>query len=80
MLKRILFPVTLLLLAWAFFISPTVEDIAAGIAILLFGMIMLEDGFNAFVAGPLQSLLRKLTNNLFKSHKPWVFKYGFVTI
>ena len=67
MIKKLLFPVILLLLAWAFFISPTIKEVAAGVAILLFGMIMLEEGFNAFVAGPLQSLLRRITNKLYKS-------------
>jgi phosphate:Na+ symporter len=41
--------------------------VAAGVAVLLFGMIMLEEGFNAFVEGPLQNLLRKATNKLHKS-------------
>jgi phosphate:Na+ symporter len=30
-------------------------------------MIMLEEGFNAFVEGPLQKLLRKMTNKVYKS-------------
>lgn len=47
--------------------NPTVKEIAAGVAILLFGMIMLEEGFQSFVSGPLQALLKKATNNLFKS-------------
>lgn len=67
MIKKIFFPVILLLLGWAFFISPTFKDVAAGVAILLFGMIMLEEGFNAFVEGPLQKLLAKATDKLYKS-------------
>jgi phosphate:Na+ symporter len=47
--------------------NPTMKEIAAGVAILLFGMIMLEEGFNSFVAGPLQNLLEKATNKLYKS-------------
>lgn len=57
----------LIFLGWAFFINPTIKEVAAGIAILLFGMIMLEEGFNAFVQGPLQNLLRRATNKLYKS-------------
>ena len=67
MIKKIFFPVILLLLGWAFFISPTIKEVAAGVAILLFGMIMLEEGFNAFVEGPLQKLLRRVTDKLYKS-------------
>ncbi len=67
MIKKIFFPVILLLLGWAFFISPTIKEVAAGVAILLFGMIMLEEGFNAFVEGPLQKLLSRVTNKLYKS-------------
>jgi len=67
MIKKIFFPVILVLLGWAFFISPTIKEVAAGVAILLFGMIMLEEGFNAFVEGPLQRLLARVTNKLYKS-------------
>lgn len=67
MIKKIFFPVILILLAWTFFVNPTIKDVAAGVAILLFGMIMLETGFNAFVEGPLQKLLRRVTNKLYKT-------------
>ena len=67
MIKKIFFPVILLLLGWTIFISPTIKEVAAGVAILLFGMILLEDGFNAFVVGPLQKLLRRVTDKLYKS-------------
>jgi len=73
MIKKLFFPVILLLLGWAFFINPTIRDVAAGVAILLFGMIMLEEGFNAFVEGPLQKLLEKATDKLYKS-----FGLGFI--
>lgn len=67
MTKRIFFPIVLVLLGLALFISPNFEQISAGVAILLFGMIMLEEGFNAFVKGPLQKLLKKATDKLYKS-------------
>ena len=67
MIKKIFFPVILVLLGWAFFINPTIKEVGAGVAILLFGMIMLEEGFNAFVEGPLQKLLRRMTDKLYKS-------------
>lgn len=73
MIKKIFFPVVLLLLGWAFFVNPVIKEVAAGVAILLFGMILLEEGFNAFVEGPLQKVLRKATNKLYKS-----FGVGFI--
>jgi phosphate:Na+ symporter len=67
MTKKIFFPVILLLMGWAFFINPTIKDVAAGVAILLFGMIMLEEGTRVFVQGPLQQLLSNATDKLYKS-------------
>jgi phosphate:Na+ symporter len=66
-LKKFFLAGTLLLLGLLLFTNPTVKEIAAGVAILLFGMIMLEEGFNSFASGPLQTLLKKSTDNLFKS-------------
>lgn len=47
--------------------NPTIKEISAGIAILLFGMITLEEGFKSLVSGPLQALLKRSTNKLYKS-------------
>ena len=63
MIKKLFFSFILLLLGVAIFVSPTFKEVASGVAILLFGMIMLEEGFNAFVQGPLQELLKRMTNN-----------------
>lgn len=67
MLKRIFLPVILAVLAAGFWISPNFKEIAAGVAIFLFGMIFLEDGFRAFTGGVLEKLLAKTTNKLWKS-------------
>jgi len=66
-LKRIFLPVILAVLAAGFWISPNFKEIAAGVAIFLFGMIFLEDGFRAFTGGVLEKLLAKTTNKLWKS-------------
>ncbi len=66
-MKKIILPITLIFLGLAFFHSPVFKEVAAGVAILLFGMLMLEKGFNSFVEGPLQIWLKKLTNKLYKS-------------
>ena len=66
-LRRLIFPILLVFMAWAFFINPVIKEVSAGIAILLFGMIMLEDGFHTFTEGPLQKLLKRTTDNLYKA-------------
>jgi len=67
MLKRLLLPVIFVILAYGFWISPNVKEIAAGIAIFLFGMLFLEEGFRAFTGGFLEHLLQKTTNRLWKA-------------
>ncbi|GAL66044.1 sodium-dependent phosphate transporter [Jejuia pallidilutea] len=49
------------------YLNPNFQTISAGVAILLFGMVMLEEGFRVFTKGPLQNILRKATNKLYKS-------------
>ncbi|WP_199851565.1 Na/Pi cotransporter family protein [Brumimicrobium mesophilum] len=73
-LKKFIFPMMLLALAWIFYKHPHVSEIAAGIAILLFGIIMLEDGFNAFVQGPMERMLKKMSESVSRS-----FTFGFIT-
>jgi len=67
MVRRVFLIIILALLGVVLFINPNFKTIAAGVAILLFGMIMLEDGFKAFTKGPLQKILKKATNKLYKS-------------
>jgi phosphate:Na+ symporter len=67
MIKKILFFSLLVALAGLFFINPNFETISAGVAILLFGMILLEEGFKVFTKGPLQNILKKSTDKLYKS-------------
>jgi len=57
----------LIALAIVLFFNPNFKTIAAGVAILLFGMIMLEEGFRVFTKGPLQNILKKATDKLYKS-------------
>ncbi|MCP5317602.1 MAG: Na/Pi cotransporter family protein [Chromatiaceae bacterium] len=54
-------------LAYGFWVSPTFKDIAAGVAIFLFGMLCMEEGFRAFSGGTLESLLRASTDKTWKS-------------
>ena len=59
--------IALAVLTWALIASPSLVEIAAGVAIFLFGMMSLEQGFKAFTGGTLERLLKASTNRLWKS-------------
>ncbi|MCI5189106.1 MAG: Na/Pi cotransporter family protein [Candidatus Electrothrix sp. AS4_5] len=67
MLRKVLLPSILLMLAYGFWISSDFKEIAAGVAIFLFGMLSLEEGFKAFTGGALERILRRTTDKLWKS-------------
>lgn len=67
MIRKLLFFAILLALAVVLFFNPNFKTIAAGVAILLFGMVMLEEGFKVFTKGPLKNILKNATNKLYKS-------------
>ena len=67
MFKKLLLPVIFVVLGYGFWVSPEFKEIAAGVAIFLFGMISLEEGFKAFTGGVLEKFLKKSTNKLWKS-------------
>nr|WP_282563226.1 Na/Pi symporter [Gymnodinialimonas phycosphaerae] len=56
-------PVAITALLLAFWFSPDAQEIAAGVAIFLFGMLMLEDGFKLFGGGALERLLERATRS-----------------
>jgi phosphate:Na+ symporter len=67
MLRKIILPTVLIILAYGFWISPDFKEVAAGVAIFLFGMLSLEEGFKAFTGGILERILKKTTDKLWKS-------------
>ncbi|MFZ1536105.1 MAG: Na/Pi symporter [Chromatiaceae bacterium] len=67
MLRKIILPIIFALLAYGFWISPDFKQIAAGVAIFLFGMLFLEDGFKVFTGGILEKILKRTTDKLWKS-------------
>ncbi len=67
MIRKIFLPTILVVLAYGFWISPDFKEISAGVAIFLFGMLSLEEGFKAFTGGLLEKLLRKTTDKLWKA-------------
>ena len=74
MLRKIILPTIIGLLAAGFWISPEFKEISAGVAIFLFGMLSLEEGFKAFTGSVLEKLLRNTTDKLWKS-----LGFGFVS-
>ncbi len=74
MFRRILLPVIFGILVYGFWISPDFKQISAGVAIFLFGMLFLEEGFRAFTGGFLETLLSRTTDRLWKS-----LSFGIVT-
>ncbi len=74
MFKKIILPVIFLVLAWGFWVSPQFKEIAAGVAIFLFGMMSLEEGFKSFTGGTLEKLLNACTDRYVKS-----LGFGIVT-
>ena len=67
MLNKIILPVIIIILSWGFWVSPDFKVIAAGVAIFLFGMLSLENGFKVFTGGTLEKILQKTTNKRWKS-------------
>jgi phosphate:Na+ symporter len=67
MLGRILLPSIFLVLSYGFWVSSNFKDIAAGVALFLFGMLCMEQGFKAYSGGTLQRALTRSTNRLWKS-------------
>ena len=67
MTKKLLLPVILLVLILGFWASSDFQEIAAGVAIFLFGMLMLEDGFKLFSGGFLEKMLERATGSVTKS-------------
>ncbi|ATX81501.1 phosphate:Na+ symporter [Mariprofundus ferrinatatus] len=66
-LRKVILPSIMLILAYGFWISPDFKEISAGVAIFLFGMLALEEGFRAFTGGVLEKILKKSTNRMWKS-------------
>ena len=73
-MKKAFFLITLIVLGFLMWYEPSIKEIAAGMAIILFGMIFLEDGFKLFSGGPLEKFLKKTTDTLPKS-----LSFGFVS-
>lgn len=65
-IKHSLFFLLLGLLALGFWFSADFKTIVAGIAVFLFGMLSLQQGFKFFTGGILERILRNATDNMLK--------------
>jgi len=67
MLGRLLLPSFFLVLSYGFWVSSSFKELAAGVALFLFGMLCMEQGFKAYSGGALQRVLSASTDRLWKS-------------
>ncbi len=67
MLRNITLPALLLVLAYSLWLSADFTQIAAGVAVFLFGVLSLKQGFHSFSGGALEKILRACTDKLWKS-------------
>ena len=74
LLKKLVLPIILILMGIAFWKNSNIKQIAAGVAIFLFGMLAIEDGFQRLSGGILERFLRSSTNRLWKS-----INFGIIT-
>jgi len=74
MLRKLMLPVIFLLLGYGFWASSEFKTVTAGVAIFLFGMLALEEGFRTFTGGTLEKILKASTNRVWKS-----ISFGVVT-
>lgn len=66
-IQRVSLLAALLVLGYALVTRPIFQTVAAGVAIFLFGMRFLEQGFQALTGGILEQVLARSTSNLAKS-------------
>ena len=66
-IQRVSLLAALLVLGYALVTRPIFQTVAAGVAIFLFGMLSLEQGFQALTGGILERVLARWTNSLAKS-------------
>ena len=75
MLRKALLFSIFAILSYGFWISPNLKQITAGVAIFLFGMLSLEEGFKAFT-GDVHASWSKQSKELNISTRTWFNKLG----
>ena len=67
MFQKYLIPICILAIIYFVSTSPALTSVSAGLAILLFGMLSLGNGFRTFNGGFLENILTTSTNTAIKS-------------
>jgi phosphate:Na+ symporter len=67
MFNRLTWPVIFLALGYGLWTSSTFTDIASGVAVFMFGVLCMEEGFKSFSGGTLERVLAVSTDRVWKS-------------
>jgi phosphate:Na+ symporter len=67
MFRKIYLPTVAVMLAWGFWLSDDFLRLSAGVALFMFGMLSLEQGFQAFTGGILERVLETATGSRARS-------------
>ncbi len=78
MFRRILFFTLSLILIFSFLFHPDILTIIAGIALFLFGMLCLEQGFRQASGGILAQIIQRVTGNRWSSYSFGVLATGLL--
>ncbi len=73
-MRRLILLAIIGILAWGFWLSPEFMQVSAGVAIFMFGMLSLEEGFQTFTGGMLERVLDVATKGPLRS-----LMFGLVT-
>lgn len=66
-MNKIFIPISIVVLSFIFYKFQNSIEIVSGVAIFLFGMFIMEDGFKMLSGGFLESMMKKVTSNTFSS-------------
>ncbi|RDU65466.1 Na/Pi cotransporter family protein [Helicobacter sp. MIT 14-3879] len=66
-MQKIFTPAAIIMLCYVFYKFSASIEIISGVAIFLFGMLVLQDGFKMLSGGFLEKMMKKVTGNIFKS-------------
>lgn len=72
--KKITLIFVVLLIGVLLFYNNQLNEVGAGVAILLFGILFIEEGFKMLSNGPIEKFLERSTKSLFRS-----INFGFIT-
>ena len=67
LLRRLTLPAIIAILAWGFWMNDDFLRLSAGVALFMFGMLSLEQGFQAFTGGVLERVLESSTRTRARS-------------